>query len=290
MFFPESESIVLEHPGLQPVVELIDSQLAKITSADPLRPEDFACVVGVDINHVTPVFDLLAQKGALRLTEMVECPCCQTLMTAAAFLRAVEDEDDFECSSCGRVMPARTSPISIYRMTEQGVGRVTAALQQGGTGASQHVRPDPKEHTTAKVWTLTNGAFCLSTETDRNDDGKVEFQMMDGKPTKQMQLMRVVCFMHPKAVSVAKVIEQVYPEELAEARRNAAALKGLLKKIRSLISDIRNKKLATAGINPDILPPLDVEITGDTEILLNVAHLHKLDDIGFDDSAWEIGD
>lgn len=147
--------------------------------------------------------------------------------------------------------------------------------------------PDPKQHTTAKIWTVKSGAFCLSTTTERKDDGKVEFALVYGKPTKQMQLMRLICFMHPKGIKVAKVIEQVYPEEIAEARRDADLLKGLLKKIRSLISDIRNKKLSPAGINPDILPPLDIEITGNTKIGLHIAHLHKLDDIGFEDLEWQ---
>jgi hypothetical protein len=294
MFFPESDSIVRDHPGLQRVVGLVDSQLAKITSADPLRPGDFACVVGADINHVTSVFDLLAQNGVLRLTEMVECARCHTLIQATAFLQAVEDEDDFECPSCDRVVPARTQPISIYRMTEQALG-VVAALQQAGAdgpdGTAQRVWPDPKEHTTAKAWTLKNGTFCLSTETERNDDGKVEFPMTQGgKPTKQMQLMRLLCYKHPKALAVAQVIEQVYPDELAQARCDAEALKAVLKKVRTLVSDIRNKKLAAAGINPGILSPLDYEITGTAEITLNVVHLHKPEDIGFEDVAWEIGD
>lgn len=295
MFFPESDSIVRDHPGLQRVVGLIDSQLATITSADPLRPGDVACVLGADINHVTSVFDLLAQKGVLRRVEMVECARCETLMAANAFLQAVQDEDDFECSSCGRLVPARTAPISTYRMTEQALGRVTAALQQDGAGgsggAASRVWPDPKQHTTAKAWTLKSGSFCLSTETERNDDGKVEFPMtLDGEPTKQMQLMRLLCYKHPKAITVAEVIEQVYPDELAQARCDAEALKAVLKKVRTLISDIRNKKLTAAGINPDILSPLDVESTGTAEITLNVAHLHKPEDIGFDDVAWENGD
>jgi hypothetical protein len=291
MFFPESDSIVCDHPELQRVVGLVDSQLATIASADPLRPGDFACALGADTNHVTSVFDLLAQREVLQLTEMVECARCHTLMPAGAFLEAVEEEDDFECPSCDRVVPARTSTISIYRMTEQALGRVAAALQKSGPGgATQRVRPNPKEHTTAKAWTVKSKSFCLSTATESKDDGKVEFPMVDGKPTKQMQLMRLVCFVHPQSVAVAKVIEQVYPEEIADARGDAKVLKGLLKKIRSLISDIRNKKLTPAGINPDILPPLDVEITGTTEIALNVAHLHKLDDIGFEDLAWELGD
>ena len=117
MYFPESENIAREHPDLHRVVGLIDEQLSQICSAAPLRPADFSYVIGADINQVTSVFGLLAQKGVLQQTEMVECVRCDTLMAADAFRQAVEDEDDFECSSCGRVVSARAEPISIYRMT-----------------------------------------------------------------------------------------------------------------------------------------------------------------------------
>jgi hypothetical protein len=141
--------------------------------------------------------------------------------------------------------------------------------------------PSPLEHTVAKVWTTKDGTFCLSTKTKAQRDGECRFPLWNGEATKQMRLMMVLCHKHPAEVRLATVIEQVYPESKAEVLRNANGLLGLLKKVRSLVSDIRNKKLAPAGINPDILPPLDMEITADTAIGLRLAHVHRLDEAGF---------
>jgi hypothetical protein len=123
MYFPESEAIVRKHRDLQQVVELVDAQLSEIYSSAPLRPADFSCVLGAEENQVVSVFDLLTKNGVLFDEEMVECRSCQNLMPADAFRQAVEDEDEFECTSCGRVFSPRTVPILVYRMT-------TRSLQQ----------------------------------------------------------------------------------------------------------------------------------------------------------------
>jgi len=248
----------------------------------PLESRDlYAATESITARCAEPLILLAPTSDRMR-------PECESLLKAhkACFL-ALDDAIDLD--GRGRWV---ASAAARQRLTDvaQGVDPAEADVPASQPATPVRTWPDPKQHTTAKAWTVKSKSFCLSTTTERKDDGKVDFSMVDGKPTKQMQLMRLLCFMHPKAVAVAKVIEQVYPEELANARRDAAALKGLLKKIRSLISDIRNKKLGPAGINPEILPPLDIEITDATEITLNVAHLHKLDDIGFEDLAWEIGD
>lgn len=116
MFFPESEAIVRKHRELQRVAGLVDERLSEIFSTAPLRPSDFACVIGADVNQVTSFFDLLAQDGLLHRAEMVECGRCHNLMAAAAFRQAVEDEDDFECSHCGRSFSKWSKPIVVYRM------------------------------------------------------------------------------------------------------------------------------------------------------------------------------
>lgn len=146
---------------------------------------------------------------------------------------------------------------------------------------AMRARPDPLEHTVAKVWTTQDGTFCLSTKTKAQRDGECRFPLWNGEATKQMRLMMVLCHKHPAEVRLATVIEQVYPESKAEVLQNPNGLLGLLKKVRSLVSDIRNKKLAPAGINSDILPPLDMEITADTAIGLKLAHVHRLDEVGF---------
>jgi len=128
--------------------------------------------------------------------------------------------------------------------------------------------PDPLMHTVAKCWTTKDGTFCLSTKTQGRYDDKVEF----GPRTLQARLMQLLCYQkwrqqlaksgqeqeHDRAFDMTMLVDligELYPEELAAARRDTARLKVLLKRLRSLISDIRTKKLEPSGINPDILPP-----------------------------------
>lgn len=156
-------------------------------------------------------------------------------------------------------------------------------------------RPDPQMHTVAKFRTIKDGTFCLSTKTQGRHDGKVEFEPR----SYQARLMHLLC--HQKwqeqlaekerkrqprrsfdLTKLADFLAEIYPDDMAAARGDAARgdaarLKALLKRFRSLISDIRTKKLEPAGINPDILPALDIESGIDTGLSLRVAHVHYLD-------------
>jgi len=123
MYFPESAAIVEDHDHLQEIVERVDERLAIIFASSPLRPTDFACVIDADENQVVAVFELLAERDLLSRIEMVECALCDTLSPAADFRRAIEDEDDFECSSCGRNIHRRTQPTILYRMSDAVLAR-----------------------------------------------------------------------------------------------------------------------------------------------------------------------
>lgn len=145
--------------------------------------------------------------------------------------------------------------------------------------------PNPEKHTTAKVWTVKEGSFRMSTKTDSQHDGTVEFAPTDsGELTYQMRLMQLLCFQFPKPVSLAEVIQQVYPDDFATVSGDAAALSKTLRKVRTLVSDIRKKKLANANLNPDILPALSIEVSRDTGIALQLAHLHRMDDKELDEA------
>jgi len=150
-------------------------------------------------------------------------------------------------------------------------------------------------HTVAKCWTTKDGTFGLSTKTQGRYDGKAEF----ARDTIQAKLMQLVCYQkwqeqlaekererQPRRsfdmTKLADFLAEIYPDVMAAARcdaarGDAACLKTLLKRFRSLISDIRTKKLEPAGINPDILPALDIESSIDTGLSLRVAHVHYLD-------------
>lgn len=126
MFFHELETIVSNHPDLLRVVERVDQRLSRICSPSPLRPGDFACVVGAAMNQVQSVFELLAYRGLLSTERMVECERCQGLLSAAAFDRAITDEDDVECTGCGHVLHRRSTRTVVYRMTDEALCRTRA--------------------------------------------------------------------------------------------------------------------------------------------------------------------
>ena len=128
MYFRESEAIATEHPDLGPTVEQIDHHLATIFTSAPLRPGDFACLLGCDQNQVVAVFDLLAERDVLLSEKMVECQRCQNLMSAAVFREALADEEAFECSGCGRPFRRRTPVITVYRMTAETLARPKPAV------------------------------------------------------------------------------------------------------------------------------------------------------------------
>lgn len=123
MFFHESEAIARKHQDLARLIEQIDSRIANICSAAPLRPNDFASALGAEGNQVVSVFELLEKDGVLTTAEMVECGRCEQLMAASDFRQAISDEDDFDCTGCGHRIHPRTEPIVIFRLTSQAVDR-----------------------------------------------------------------------------------------------------------------------------------------------------------------------
>lgn len=191
-----------------------------------------------------------------------------------------------QCPELGRV-PVPTARLRCWSIDTSNASVVAALAQSDIEQNAPATRkwPKPDEHTTAKFWTRKNGVVCLSTKTDSNHDGTVEFApTVLGALTYQMRFMQLMCFKFPGAVTLAEVIEQVYPDDFAKAKQNPDLLKSTLRKLRTLVSDIRNKKLAKAGLNPEILPSLSIEATMATGIVLRLAHLHRMDDKELDEA------
>ena len=128
MYFHESEAIARKHPTLQRVVEEIDGHLATIFNPAPLRPADFASVVGCGTNQVVSIFDLLVKDEVLLADGMVECDRCHNLMSALAYDEAMTDEDTFECTSCHRPFGRRVRRSTVYRMTAETLERPKPAV------------------------------------------------------------------------------------------------------------------------------------------------------------------
>jgi hypothetical protein len=284
MYYTECELLAERHPDLAEAIERIDQALSQMDSAEVIRGDELASFLGLDPNQTSAVLDGLAEAGVLRAEEMVECahPDCGMSVLRSDYEEAVEEEDEYRCTSCDRPFTdTAIRSITTYRRGE----RWKEAARGAGDAAGPEitVRPDPKRHTTAKVWTTKDGSLWMSTKTNGRADGKVHFPLNDnGSPTYQMQFMRLICFRHPKPVLLKDVMREVYPEEFAMIGRSPNGAKNLLRKVRSLVSDVRTKKFAKAGLNPDILPPLSFESSVETGISLQLAKLHRLDDKAVD--------
>lgn len=146
-------------------------------------------------------------------------------------------------------------------------------LQQNGVKpieAPLRKWPDPRTNTAANIWTRRDGTLCFSTNTNGHRDGLVEFKLKKGKPTYFIQLMKLLQFKYPEGVSLREIVEQVYPDKSASVRKGKISTGDLLKTIRSLVSGLRTKKFALAGINPDVITPLPFDAGLDAFVTLNV--------------------
>lgn len=300
MYFTECVSLAERYPDLARVIEQVDERLHEMGTAEVIRVADVASFLGIDPNRVTSVLEMLAQDGVLLGEEMIECPHCRMAVLRSEYEDALKEEGEYRCTDCDRPLPQATiQAITTYRRGERWKEALDPKEDSDGIGLeiAEEVEqtaikewPDPTEHTTAKVWTTKDRSFWMSTKTDGEHDGKVQFAMReDGSPTYQMQFMRLICFQHPKPVLLKDVMEQVYPNDFATMGKDQRAATKLLRKVRSLVSDIRTKKFAKANLNRDILPPLSFESSVETGISLQLAKLHRLDDKVVDDVGSRLG-
>jgi len=120
MFFTECERLAKRHPDLAVVIEQIDAQLQEMGTAEVLRVDDFTSFLGVDLNKVTSVFEMLAEEGLLVSEEMVECPRCDMAVLCSEYEEALEEYGEFRCTSCDLPLPQDSAKvITTYRRGEK---------------------------------------------------------------------------------------------------------------------------------------------------------------------------
>jgi len=147
MFFTECARIAEQHPDLAGVFEQLDSQLRAMGNAEVIRSGDLASFLNVDPNQMRSVLDMFTQEGVLRSVEMIECPYCQMAALRSEYQEALDEDDEYRCTSCDRPLTDRTIQIiTAYRRGEKwreisntnDSSRDTGLPDQGGAGITSH--------------------------------------------------------------------------------------------------------------------------------------------------------
>lgn len=104
MYFTECENLVKQHPDLAGTIKRIDAQCEKMEAIKVLRAGDLASFLRLDTIQVLTVLDLLASVGVLHREAMIECAHCDMAALREDFDEAMEEEDEYRCTSCDRVL------------------------------------------------------------------------------------------------------------------------------------------------------------------------------------------
>ena len=155
MYFTECARLAEHHPDLAGVIEKVDAQLRDMGTAPVIRTDDLASFLEADPNQVTSVLDLLAQAKVLRKEEMVECPHCDMAALRSEYEDALEEDDEYACTSCDEPMPrTEARAITTYRRDEQWKD-VTMAPKEDATEALEWTFAEQDGETRAR-----NEALC----------------------------------------------------------------------------------------------------------------------------------
>ena len=120
MFFTECEHLAEQHPDLARVFEQLDSQLRAMGTAEVIRPDDLASFLNIDPNQMHSALEMFAQVGVLDRPEMIECAYCQMAALRSEYQKALDEDDEYRCTSCDRPLTDKTIQIiSTYRRGEK---------------------------------------------------------------------------------------------------------------------------------------------------------------------------
>jgi transcription initiation factor IIE alpha subunit len=120
MFFTECARLAEQHPDLASVFERLDSQLRAMGTAEVIRPDDLASFLNIDPNQMRSALVMFAQEGVLHRVEMIECPYCQMAALRSEYQEALDEDDEYRCTSCDRRLTEKTIHIiTTYRRGEK---------------------------------------------------------------------------------------------------------------------------------------------------------------------------
>jgi transcription initiation factor IIE alpha subunit len=89
-------------------------------TAEVIRPDDLASFLIIDPNQMRSALEMFAQEGVLRRVEMIECPYCQMAALRSEYQEALDEDDEYRCTSCDRRLTEKTiHTITTYRRGEK---------------------------------------------------------------------------------------------------------------------------------------------------------------------------
>jgi hypothetical protein len=120
MFFTECARLAEQHPDLALVFERLDSQLKAMGTAELIRSDDLASFLNIDPNQMRSALNMFAREGVLLRVEMIECRYCQMAALRSEYQEALNEDDEYRCTSCDRPLTDRTIRIiTAYRRGEK---------------------------------------------------------------------------------------------------------------------------------------------------------------------------
>ena len=249
MFFTESANLVEQHPDLANVFEQIDSQFRAMGAAEVIRPDDLASFLNIDPNQMRSALDMFARRGVLLRTEMIECRYCQMAVLRSDYQAALDEDEEYRCTSCDCPLTDRTIRIiKAYRSGEKWLDDRSgdAGLPRASSSSTSNLMPDEQAGHTEKacvfhrdtvVWTL---AFGGTTAHVPNSVGMNYIAELLRRPRTPIEADTLVTTIHANTDTAIDVAEE-------RVVRAGAAIPGIpltdAKAIKAVKAALAKKKL-----------------------------------------------
>ena len=148
MFFKECAHLAEQHPDLARVFEQLDSQLRAMGTAEVIRSDDLASFLNINPNQMRSALDMFAREGVLLRVEMIECKYCQMAALRSEYLDAMDEDDEYRCTSCDRPLTDRAIQIiTAFRSGDNwpNVSNPTDSLRNDGLREASPAKVAPDE-------------------------------------------------------------------------------------------------------------------------------------------------
>jgi hypothetical protein len=138
MFFTECAHLAEQHPDLAGVLERLDSKLEAMGTAEVIRPDDMASFLNIDPNQMRSAIEMFARVGVLERVEMIECTSCQMTALRSEYEEALDEGNEYRCTSCDRPLKDKTIQIiTTYRRGKKWHG--DAGLREASSSSTSDV-------------------------------------------------------------------------------------------------------------------------------------------------------